>query len=273
MSLIVPQELYSHKIFTSPSMTMIDFVQKGNIFNRSVYFQKDCLIFVKEGEKEMRDLHQSFQVKKYQALFVSMGSYAFSNISRNNLYHSVLFFFNKNPLVQFAQKHCMTKNRDTGNFCLFRESERIENFVRGIELWGELGEEIMELKAQELLLLLLKENKVGFLPFLYKIFNRKNTLIEDLEVKDFLQVKDMAREVKLETSIFSKKFKEESGISPKEWIDKKRLSKARFMLQFEGKNIQEVAYELDFGSPSWFIKRFKDYYGMTPKQFQKISKN
>lgn len=45
------------------------------------------------------------------------------------------------------------------------------------------------------------------------------------------------------------------------------------MLLFEGKNIQEISYELDFGSPSWFIKRFKVYYGMTPKQFQKLSKS
>lgn len=45
------------------------------------------------------------------------------------------------------------------------------------------------------------------------------------------------------------------------------------MLLFEGKNIQEISYELDFGSPSWFIKRFKIYYGMTPKQFQKLSKS
>lgn len=273
MSLLVPQELHSHKRFSSNSMIMIDFVQRGNTFNRSVYFQKDCLIFVKEGEKEMKDLHQSFLVKKHQALFVPMGSYAFSNISKNNLYHSVLFFFEKNLLMQFAQKYCTGKEIESQSFCFFEESERIEHFSRGLELWGELSEDMMEIKAQELLLLLLKENKEGFLPFLYKILDRKNTLMEDLEVKDFLQVKDMAREVKLETSIFSKKFKEESGISPKEWMDKKRLSKARFMLQFEGKNIQEVAYELDFGSPSWFIKRFKDYYGMTPKQFQKMSKN
>lgn len=273
MSLLVPQELHTHKTYRCKQMMMIDFLENHNTLNRPVYFQKDCLIFVQEGQKVMHNSQQSYFIGVGEALFVPMGSYAFSNIAREGIYHSKLFFFEKNTLTRFAQKYCNAKKEGREGFCAFKKSRALELFAHSLELWGEPSEEVLDLKSQELLLLLLKENQADFLSFLAKILERKNTLMEDLEIKNFLQVRDMAKEVKLETSIFSKKFKEESGISPKEWMDKKRLSKARFMLQFEGKNIQEVAYELDFGSPSWFIKRFKDYYGMTPKQFQKMSKN
>ena len=71
-------------------------------------------------------------------------------------------------------------------------------------------------------------------------------------------------------SLFSKKFKTNFGISPKEWLDNEKFEKAKLLIEFSNKNVTEVCKELKINSVAWFIERFKERYGRTPKQLQKL---
>ena len=82
----------------------------------------------------------------------------------------------------------------------------------------------------------------------------------------------MAECAKTDQATFSRKFKQAFGLSPKHWLDERRFEKAKFLLEFSNKNINEICAECGFGSPSWFIERFKTRYHCTPKHYQK-SKN
>lgn len=274
MVVLIPDEITHQPTYTSSNLSLVYFSQRGNSKQLSSYFQKDCLIFVKEGQKVISTSSQSYTISKNEALFVPMGSYGFSNIASNGEYASLLFFFEKAFLHSFSKEYCKQEVKGNVGFCRFEGSERLEVLMQSLLLNQELFKDssFLDIKARELLFLLLQSNK-EFSHTLSALLARKAPLMQRLDSQPFLQVKDMAKEVRLEGSIFSKKFKEETGITPKEWLDKKRLGKAKMMLEYEDKNIAEIAYELDFGSPSWFIKRFKDYYGMTPKQYQKQSKN
>lgn len=274
MVVLIPDEITHQPTYSSSNLSLVYFSQRGNSKQLSSYFQKDCLIFVREGQKVISTSSQSYTIGKNEALFVPMGSYGFSNIASNGEYASLLFFFEKAFLHSFAKEYCKQENRGNVGFCRFEGSERLEVLMQSLLLNQELFKDssFLDIKAREFLFLLLQSNK-EFSHTLSALLARKAPLMQRLDSQPFLQVKDMAKEVRLEGSIFSKKFKEETGITPKEWLDKKRLGKAKMMLEYEDKNIAEIAYELDFGSPSWFIKRFKDCYGMTPKQYQKQSKN
>ena len=90
--------------------------------------------------------------------------------------------------------------------------------------------------------------------------------------KEFLNVAQMADLAKTDQATFSRKFKQVFGLSPKIWLDERRFEKARFLLEYSNKNINEICAECGFNSPSWFIERFKSRYHCTPKRYQK-SKN
>lgn len=45
------------------------------------------------------------------------------------------------------------------------------------------------------------------------------------------------------------------------------------LIQSDTKTISEIAYEVGFNSPSYFIKRFRELFGITPAQFQRESRN
>ena len=62
--------------------------------------------------------------------------------------------------------------------------------------------------------------------------------------------------------------KESSGRTAAEIIDEYLLLEAQNMLRFSGKNIQQVAYELNFSNQSSFGKYFKHLTGMSPSEFQ-----
>ena len=63
--------------------------------------------------------------------------------------------------------------------------------------------------------------------------------------------------------------KESTGRSAAEWIDEYVILEAKNLLRFSGKNIQQIAYELNFTNQSSFGKYFKHLTGMSPSEFQR----
>ncbi len=63
--------------------------------------------------------------------------------------------------------------------------------------------------------------------------------------------------------------KESTGRSAAEWIDDFVILEAKNLLRFSGKNVQQVAYELNFSNQSAFGKYFKHFTGMSPTKFQR----
>lgn len=63
--------------------------------------------------------------------------------------------------------------------------------------------------------------------------------------------------------------KEVTGKSAAAWIDECVILEAKNLLKFSGKNVQQIAYELNFNNQSSFGKYFKHLTGMSPTQFQR----
>lgn len=63
--------------------------------------------------------------------------------------------------------------------------------------------------------------------------------------------------------------KETTGRSAAQWIAEHVILEAKNMLRFSGKNIQQIAYDLNFTNQSSFGKYFKHMTGMSPSEFQK----
>ncbi|MDE6498691.1 MAG: helix-turn-helix domain-containing protein [Muribaculaceae bacterium] len=63
--------------------------------------------------------------------------------------------------------------------------------------------------------------------------------------------------------------KQATGRSAARWIDEFVLMEAKNMLRYSGKNIQQIAYALNFSNQSSFGKYFKHLTGMSPTEYQK----
>ncbi len=76
----------------------------------------------------------------------------------------------------------------------------------------------------------------------------------------------LSRECNLSKDYLSLKFKAETGLRPSDYIKKQRLIAGRDMLR-ENRSCSEVAYYLNFCSESYFIKCFREEFGITPKKY------
>ena len=73
----------------------------------------------------------------------------------------------------------------------------------------------------------------------------------------------------ISTKYLSHIIKETTGMSAADWIGEFVAQQAKNMLRFSNKNVQQVAYELNFPSQSSFGKYFKNITGLSPTEFKK----
>jgi len=83
---------------------------------------------------------------------------------------------------------------------------------------------------------------------------------------DFTVAK-LAKEVAMDRSHLGRKLKEELDKTPSELIRDVRLKSAAKLLRKEEGNISEVAYSVGFNSLSYFSRRFKEKYEVSPSAY------
>lgn len=77
-------------------------------------------------------------------------------------------------------------------------------------------------------------------------------------------VSELAAETGMSRSNLLRKIKKLTGLSVSQFIRQLRLKEAMDMLRKENVTVSEVSYAVGFGSTSYFIKCFHDYYGHPP---------
>lgn len=84
-----------------------------------------------------------------------------------------------------------------------------------------------------------------------------------------LSINDVASHCGISVSYFSKIFKKETGVTFTRYLNHCRLQKAAASLHSSQSSILEVALACGFQNFSYFIKMFRQEFGMTPGEYRK----
>lgn len=84
-----------------------------------------------------------------------------------------------------------------------------------------------------------------------------------------IEVLDIAEHVGLSKSHFNKKFKQETGHPPLNYLNKYRIEKSAYLLQHTKKTVGEISAESGFADPNYFCKAFRKATGTSPNLFRK----
>lgn len=82
-----------------------------------------------------------------------------------------------------------------------------------------------------------------------------------------ITVEDAAKICHITPSHFMHYFKEKSGMTFNRYLNQYRLTQAALLLA-QGTPAAEAAFNCGFNNLPYFYKRFREYYHMTPKEFQ-----
>ncbi len=89
----------------------------------------------------------------------------------------------------------------------------------------------------------------------------------DYDYLSNFKTSDLAKIMNFSRSFLSKEFKEITGKSPKEFIDQLKMCTSLYYLS-SGKSVKIVSYLLGFRSRTYFINKFKKYFGVYPSFFK-----
>lgn len=90
----------------------------------------------------------------------------------------------------------------------------------------------------------------------------------DSRLDESLKVSTVAEKCHMSYSAFAARFRELYGISCKEYIERMRIFKAEEYLLFTDQDLNFISQQTGFSDCSHFIRSFKKYRGITPKQFR-----
>ena len=99
------------------------------------------------------------------------------------------------------------------------------------------------------------------------IVKLRQLLEDNLSESDF-NVKKLSEDLNISTTHLYRKLKALTGLSPVEFIRVFKLQKACEMLSNTNYSIKEIGYGLGFNNLSYFVKCFREQFGVTPTTFR-----
>ncbi len=97
--------------------------------------------------------------------------------------------------------------------------------------------------------------------------NRLKTVMEEHITNPDFTSEDFANNMQMSRTKLHRKLKAIVGMSSSEFIRAKRLKLSLSLLQNSDATISEIAYQVGFNTPSYYIKCFKETYGCTPNEY------
>ena len=83
-----------------------------------------------------------------------------------------------------------------------------------------------------------------------------------------ITVEDIAERLFINKSYLSRLFKSKKGITPKEYLIKKRLDRAADLLKNSTVSVNTIAISVGLSDPLYFSRIFKKYTGLSPSQYR-----
>ncbi|NMI05158.1 AraC family transcriptional regulator [Paenibacillus sp. SZ31] len=84
-----------------------------------------------------------------------------------------------------------------------------------------------------------------------------------------LTLDHVSEQVFISPKYLSKLFKEETGIVYSEYVTNQRMQRARELMTQREITVEQVANTVGYRTPAYFIKKFKEIHGCTPKNFMR----
>ncbi|MGW1342472.1 helix-turn-helix domain-containing protein [Kribbella sp. NPDC002412] len=90
----------------------------------------------------------------------------------------------------------------------------------------------------------------------------------DQDLRATLDVPRLARAASLSVSRFAHLFREQLGVSPQQFIERRRLDAASRLLELTTRPIASVAAEVGYPDPLYFSTRFRHHTGLSPTAYR-----
>ncbi len=180
-------------------------------------------------------------------------------------------FRNKFPDISASSENEFSKDMLTGKPCVISQ-----NYVDGIMHYfynqHVATVEILAIKIEEILLLLLTSKKAEQVALLLEQFVNKRTAsfkeVVETHVLSEISLEELSQLCNMSLSTFKRHFKKIYNTTPKEYFFDKRLENSKKLLATSEQSIDDIALLSGFKTTAHFSRKFKEKYDIPPSQFK-----
>jgi transcriptional regulator GlxA family with amidase domain len=84
-----------------------------------------------------------------------------------------------------------------------------------------------------------------------------------------LTLDDIAARAMMSTRTLNRRFREQTGTTPLQWLHRSRIRQAQYLLETTGHSVERIATQVGFGSQTTFRDRFKRLVGTSPQAYRR----
>jgi len=166
----------------------------------------------------------------------------------------------KNTIIRMGRMSNESRNFINEFRKISYDSPSFEMYFKGV-VYGLISNYLQEIGANKVVI----GKVIG--DDLKHIISSKRLLLNLLE-EQFPGIDFLAEKVSMPPTKYKKLFSKITGSTPGEYFSKNKLHLAKELLESGKYTVNEVAEKLHYRSISYFSKRFKETYGIFPKEYQ-----
>lgn len=253
----------------------LNFISRNDSLSRLENLIKNCL-----GADTGSDTHKKTEIGAADKRAVMI----ISNLERLNGLYSLYeardkrrFLLLIESVLNISRNHHRL-SRLAGEFLVNNMTAFVNNFVGVFSLQNEFDEaQYPELNFNDQInIRILFTFWQRFADLIFETAEEEYTPIIVLRTKEFidenlrseLTVTMIADAVGVTSGYLSRVFSANEGKTLIRYVSEKKIAKSKQLLEDEKNSIRMIATEIGFSSPSYFIRFFKKFTGVTPKQYR-----
>ncbi len=272
----------NRQVFKYKGKVLIEKVVVKPPFKHEGVFQNEgCFLYMKGTGAKVLSSEDNLQMADREAVLLKCDTYFIDFIKKSDnqeveviaihLYPDILrkLYINELPaLIEKQASYAPTKQ--------IVDQEVIAKFIESLAFYFEnpslVNDDLLELKIKELILLLVQtRNVASVLALITDLYSTRTTTLREvvnLHLYSNLSMEELAKLSQMSLSSFKRAFKKQFNDSPSNYINSKKLEKAKELLTISDLSISDVAYEVGFNDPFYFTRLFKKKEGIPPSTFR-----
>jgi AraC-like DNA-binding protein len=280
LTYIVPNYFIENKytnLIKIDNLLCLNYITKNQndfVYARTTMHSMGILL---EGSKIIHANNKDININSNEICFLTQNNYYISERITNNLkYKSMIVYFDDKFIFDFIKKYNIKIDIKEKNSIIKINYKNDILFDNNIEIFQQylekkFNQNLLKLKIEEIFLQSIRLNEKVLYSFINSILSTSKDRIKFILESniDLIQtLDDMCSFTRLTQNQLRRYIKKEYNLTPKIWIDTKRLEKAILMLKNTNKTITDISTECGYSTVSWFISQFKKQYNQTPKEFR-----
>jgi len=270
----------SRSTFKYQEQVLIEKVKILPPFRYEAIFQNTgCFIYFKEKGPHLLSSDVNTKLKGNEAILLKCGNHFLDLLKETegnqieviviHLFPNLLKKLYTGDLPEIIKKQSNSSE-------VVASSNIIEKFIDSLDFYFQnpslVNNDLLELKIKELILLLVQSKNIdsmmGLVADIYSSHKAQIREVVELHLFSNLKIDELAKLCNLSLSSFKREFKKEFDDSPTNYINDRRIGKAKELLAITKLPISEVAYETGFQDSLYFTRLFKSKVGIPPSAYR-----